>query len=78
MRQGAAAHGRARDGRRWRAPRQYTDCGAVIAQAIIPPMKSTSRPMPWWKTVILAIIAVLLSAVVTGSVAFILDHLLWE
>jgi hypothetical protein len=62
----------------WRAPRQYTDCGAVIAQAIIPPMKSTSRPMPWWKTVILAIIAVLLSAVVTGSVAFILDHLLWE
>jgi hypothetical protein len=41
-------------------------------------MKSTSRPMPWWKTVILAIIAVLLSAVVTGSVAFILDHLLWE
>jgi hypothetical protein len=59
-------------------PRQYSDCGAVIAQAIIPPMKSKSRPMPWGKTVILAIIAVLFSAVVTGSVAFILDHLLWE
>ena len=62
----------------WRPPRQYTDCGAVIAQAIIPPMKSKSRPMPWWKTVILATIAVLLSAVFTGSVAFILDHLLWD
>jgi hypothetical protein len=34
--------------------------------------------MPWWKTVILATIAVLLSAVFTGSVAFILDHLLWD
>jgi hypothetical protein len=41
-------------------------------------MKSTLLPMPWWKTVILAIIAVLFSAVITGSVAFILDHLLWE
>jgi hypothetical protein len=59
-------------------PRQNTDCGAVIAQAIIAPMESTSQPMPWWKTVILATIAMLLSAVFTGSVAFILDHLLWE
>jgi hypothetical protein len=58
--------------------RQNTDCGAVVAQAIIAPMKSKSRAMPWWKTVMLATIAVLLSAVATGSVAFIVDHLLWE
>jgi hypothetical protein len=66
------------DGSASRMRRQNTDCGAVIAQAIIAPMESTSQPMPWWKTVILATIAVLLSAVFTGSVAFILDHLLWE
>jgi hypothetical protein len=57
---------------------KYTDCGAVVAHTIIPPMKSKSRAMPWWKTVMLAAIAALLSAVVTGSPAFVIDHLLWE
>jgi hypothetical protein len=33
---------------------------------------------PWWQTIMLAAIAVMLSAIATGSLAFIVDHILWE
>jgi hypothetical protein len=34
--------------------------------------------MPWWKTIMLAAIAVVLSAIATGILAYVLDHILWE
>jgi hypothetical protein len=33
---------------------------------------------PWWQTIMLAAIAMLLSAIATGSLAFVVDHILWE
>jgi hypothetical protein len=79
MRQRAAVQKSARGGAALGARGgKYTDCAAVVAHTIIPPMKSKSRAMPWWKTVMLAAIAVLLSAVVIGSLAFVIDHLLWK
>jgi hypothetical protein len=36
------------------------------------------KQMSWQKTLILAGVSLVLSAVVTGLVAFIADHILWE
>jgi hypothetical protein len=41
-------------------------------------MKIESKAMPWWQAMLLLALSVLVSAVVTGSIAFIVDHILWE
>jgi hypothetical protein len=77
MRQRAAVHRRLAMDAAWRAPRIHrlrrghrsghhrADGEHVATDAVV-------------EDGVLATIAVLLSAVFTGSVAFILDHLLWE
>jgi hypothetical protein len=73
-----------RDSRNCRSNRRHrvhaalrnTDCLGLIAQAIMRPMKP--RALYWWHTIMLAAASLLLSAIVTGCLAYIADHILWE
>jgi hypothetical protein len=54
---------------------QARQCGSLSPAVGSQPK---SKPMSWQKTLILAAVSLLLSAFVTGLIAFIADHILWR
>jgi hypothetical protein len=62
--------------RRAHAVDETYDCVAVSVQANMCPMKP--RALYWWHMIMLAAASLLLSAIITGCLAYIADHILWE
>jgi hypothetical protein len=56
----------------------HRTAGEVTPAATVHLREANRKQMSWQKTLMLAGVSLLLSAVATGSIAFIAGHILWE